>query len=281
MFSIDNKQRKNIWRTLLYITLIVIMCLMLFPVFIMLSISLKSYDEIIQIPITWFPTKWLFINYIDVFRLTDFGRYLFNSFFISVISSILTLIIAFPAAYACARYRFRGKAAFLYFVLITQMFSAPMILIGLYRTMISFKLIDTYIGLIIIYSVLNMAFSIWLLNGYIKNIPIEIEEAALVDGCSKIRVFYRIIFPLAIPGIAISTMFTFIMSWNEFIIALTLISSEKLRTITIGLFWWKTLYRIDWHYMMASSVISIIPLIIIFIYIQKHLIKGLTAGAYR
>jgi len=161
------------------------------------------------------------------------------------------------------------------------MFSPIVVMIGLYKTMAIFGWLDTYQSLIITYAAFNQAFSIWLLTGYFSTIPVEIEEAALIDGCSRVQALRKILFPLSAPGIVATIIFVFIWSWNEFMIALTFTSSPYMRLLTVGLFRFIGRYEIEWNYLMAASLVATLPVLSLFLLIQRNLVKGLTAGAIK
>jgi multiple sugar transport system permease protein len=191
------------------------------------------------------------------------------------------LIFAIPAAYYVARNKFRGRTAFLMLVLITQMFSPTALVVGIFREMIKFHLVDTYASLILIYGAFNMAFSIWILSSFFASIPVEIEEAAWIDGATRFGTLRRVILPLAMPGVVTAFIFTFIAAWNEYVIALTLMSSPEREPLTVGLTSLIGQYQIQWNFLFAGSLIAIIPVVILFASIEKYLVGGLTAGSVK
>ncbi|MBA7657029.1 Diacetylchitobiose uptake system permease protein DasC [subsurface metagenome] len=268
-------------RVVVYGASIVTSLCILFQFFVMLSTSLKPKAEVFHIPPYWIAHKIHFLNYIEMWRIAPLTRYFLNSIIVAGGATILAIGVAIPAAYALSRLRFTGRRTFLYLVLITQMFSPIVIIIGLYRTMAVFGMLNTYQSLIITFAAFNQAFSVWLLTGYFSTIPIEIEEAALIDGCSRIKALRWVLFPLSAPGIVATIIFVFIWAWNEFMIALTFTSTPEMRLLTVGLFRFMGRYEIQWHYLMGASLLATIPVLVLFLTIQNKLVQGLTAGAIK
>jgi len=191
------------------------------------------------------------------------------------------MLFAIPAGYALARLRFPGKHLFRQVLLVTQMFSPVVLIIGLFRFMSRVHLIDTDTSLVITYAALTLAFSVWFLAGYFESIPMEIEEAAMIDGCTRVGALVRVVLPMSKPALVAATVFAFIWSWNEFVIALTFISTPDNRTLPLGIYSFLGQYSVDWHYLMSAALIAGVPVLILFLLIEKHLVKGLTAGAVK
>jgi multiple sugar transport system permease protein len=251
------------------------------PYIHMLLTSLKPKSEITAIPGTYTPNTWSFHNYIEVWKIIPLAQYLKSSFFIAFCATVIVLICAIPAAYYVARNRFRGRTAFLLLVLITQMFSPTALVVGIFREIVKFHLVNTYLALILIYAAFNMAFSVWILSSFFSSIPFDIEEAAWIDGASRWGTLRRVILPLALPGLVTAFIFTFIAAWNEFVIALTLTSDVKHEPLTVGLTSLIGQYQVQWNYLFAGSLIAIIPVVIMFALIEKWLVGGLTAGSVK
>ncbi|MEI6648400.1 MAG: carbohydrate ABC transporter permease [Actinomycetes bacterium] len=247
----------------------------------MLLTSLKPKSEITAIPTTYLPYKWTWSNFVDVWHVLPLAGYLKSSFLISLCATLLVLVLAVPAAYYVARNKFRGRTAFLLLVLITQMFSPTALVVGIFREIVKFHLVDTYLALILIYGAFNMAFSIWILSSFFKSIPVEIEEAAWIDGATRFGTLRRVILPLALPGLVTAFIFTFISAWNEFVIALTLTSSPQREPLTVGLTSLIGQYQVQWNFLFAGSLIAIVPVVILFALIEKWLVGGLTAGSVK
>lgn len=251
------------------------------PYMYMLITALKPLDEVLTIPTTYVPTTWAWNNFTGVWSEIPLANFIKSSLIISLSTTLIVIAIAVPAAYYAARHNFRGKTLFLLLVLTTQMFSPTSLVIGIFREIVNFGLVDTYLSLILVYSAFNLAFSIWILTSFFKSIPIEVEEAASIDGCGRIGILTRVVLPLAVPGIVTAFIFTFIAAWNEFVIALTLTSSPEREPLTVGLTSLIGQYQVQWNYLFAGSLIAIVPVVILFISIEKWLVGGLTAGSVK
>ncbi|MTA61488.1 MAG: ABC transporter permease subunit [Actinobacteria bacterium] len=251
------------------------------PYLQMLLTALKPKEEITAIPATYLPKKWAFDNFIGVWKEIPLMGFIKSSFIISISATIIVILIAVPAAYYVARNDFRGKKLFLLLVLITQMFAPTALVVGIFREIVKFGLVDTYLALILIYAAFNMAFSIWILSSFFTSIPKEIEEAAWIDGCNRFTTLTRIVLPLALPGLVTAFIFTFIAAWNEFVIALTLTSSPEHEPLTVGLTSLIGQYQVQWNYLFAGSIIAIVPVVVLFALIEKWLVGGLTAGSVK
>ncbi len=277
----DIRWGKRLDLLLVYLVVIPILLIILFPFLIMILTSLKVSSEIFVSPPTWFPKKPILKNYIDIWRYVKLANYFKNSGVYSIGTTVLTILIALPASYATARIKFRGRMFFLFLILVTQMFSPIVVIISLYKMMAFYHSLNSYRGIIITYSAFNQAFSIWLLTGYFSSIPKDIEEAAMIDGCSRFTTVVRILIPLAKPGIVATVVFVFIWAWNEFLLVLTFISTNRLWSLTLGIYGFIGKYKVLWNYLMAVSFLTTIPVIILFLLIERHLVSGLTAGAIK
>jgi multiple sugar transport system permease protein len=279
--EMDLRAEKNINRLLVYLVIIPVMLVIIFPFFVMVLTSLKAEHEIFVSPPPWFPKRPIFQNYIDIWRYVRLVNYFKNSGIFALGTTLLTIIIALPAAYATARIRFRGRMVFLFLILITQMFSPIVVIISLYKMMAFYRSLNTYRSIIVTYTAFNQAFTIWLLTGYFSTIPRDIEEAAMIDGCSRFAAIFRVLVPLAKPGIVATVIFVFIWSWNEFLIVLTFVSTEKLWPLTLGIYGFIGRYKVLWQYLMAVSFLTTLPVVVLFLLIERQLVSGLTAGAIR
>jgi multiple sugar transport system permease protein len=254
---------------------------LLFPYAIMLLTSLKSKDTIYSIPPTFFPEKWVFTNYVDIWTVVPLRHYITNSVLLASGSTLLALICAIPAAYALARMRFSGRRIYLYAVIATQIFSPIVLLVGLFREMRWFGLMDSLWALVLINGAFFQALAIWILSGYFASIPYSLEEAAWIDGCTRLGAVRRIVLPLSLPGLVTTVIFVFIQSWNEFVVALTLILTETKKPLPVGIFSFFGRYDVDWEYVFATSLIATIPVVVLFLVIEKYLVSGLTAGGVK
>jgi multiple sugar transport system permease protein len=253
----------------------------LLPYLVMLLTALKPDQELVSIPPRFFPQHWEFRNFIDVWKAAPIGRNLVVTLIVAGASTVISVAAALPAAYYTARYRFRGRQMFMHLVLITQMFSPIALLVGLYREFLKVGLVDNIWSLVITNAAFNLAFTVWLLNAYFESIPIELEQAAWVDGASRFRALRQIILPLALPGVVTAVIFSFISAWNEYVIALTLINSAHNQPLTVGVTAFIGLNHTQWQYLFAASLLAIVPVVILFGLIERYLVSGLTAGAVK
>jgi multiple sugar transport system permease protein len=196
-------------------------------------------------------------------------------------ATCLVVLVALPAAYYTARHRFRGRALFLLVVLVTQMLQPTALIVGIYKEFLSFHLINTVLALILVNAGFNLAFAVWILNAYFSSIPVEIEEAAMVDGSGRIGTLLRVTLQLAMPGLVTALIFTFIAAWNEFIAALTLTTSSNVTPLTVRLDMFIGQYTVDWQHLFGASVVATVPVLILFALIERRVVGGLTAGSVK
>lgn len=273
--------KKTISRVLLYVVVIDICLLILYPYFVMFCTALKSRAEIFSINGTVLPIEPLWSNFMDIWTLAPIARYMLNSLLVAGGSTIIAIICGIPAAYALSRMKFKGQTAFLGFVIISQMFAPVVLLIGIYKVLATMGLTDSILGLVFINAAFNQAFTIWLLRGTFIGISPEMEQAATIDGCNKIQAMFRVLLPVAAPGIVTTLIFIFINAWNEYTVALCIISSNVLKPITVGINIFNGYNMIQWQYLFAASVFAIIPVVIMFMCIEKHLVSGLASGGVK
>jgi len=251
------------------------------PYLVMLFSSLRPSSDVVQTPPTFLPRTWQLSTYTQVLGDERFRSWLETSLIIALASTAIVLVVSVPAAYYTARYRFPGRTAFLLLVLVTQMFSPTALVVGIYREWFNFSLVNTYAALILTNAAFNLAFSVWILQAFFAGIPREIEEAAALDGCSRFGVLARVALPLTLPGLVTAVIFTFIAAWNEYVVALTLMIDDNKKPLTVGITSYVTGYEQHWDQLFAASVIAIVPVVVLFALIEKHLIGGLTAGSVK
>jgi ABC-type glycerol-3-phosphate transport system permease component len=276
-----NKRRIFLQHFLSYAILLLVGVAVLIPVLWMLSTSLKNDTEIFTIPPRWIPMDATIIAYQRIWTDYPFARYFFNSFLVVSVSTLISLAFSCLAGYGASRFHFRGKGMFLTFLLVTQMFPSIMLLIPFYKIIQTLGLINTHTALIMTYISFTIPFCSWMMMGYFQSIPKELDEAAAIDGCGRFRIFYQIVLPLALPGVAATAIYSFITGWNEYMFALVLTQSETMKTVPIGIGQLIGQYKVMWNDMMAASLVAIIPLTIIFLFFQRFLISSLTAGAVK
>lgn len=264
---------------LIYVCAALVAAVCLFPFLWMWMSSIKELRELYTIPPVWFPAMPTLENYRTVLFESNVPRYFLNSLIISFGATGLALFIAIFAAYGFARFKFRGKTFYQSFVLIGQLLPTAAIIVPLFVTLRTLGLVNTYLGLILVYMIITLPLAVWMLTSYFRSIPVELEEAAIIDGSSRIGVLFRITLPLSIPGIIAVLVYSFVTTWNEFIFALTFATDSSVKTLPIGLAEFTTEFNTDWGAVMAASMIMTIPIAILFLSMQRLFIGGLTAGA--
>jgi len=247
----------------------------------MLLTAAKPEAELRVTPPRLTPLHWQPGNFLAVLADPEFQSWLRVSLTVALASTAVVVLAATPAAYYTARHRFRGRSAFLLLVLVTQMFSPTALVVGLYRQFFELDLVNTYASLIFTNAAFNLAFAVWILRAYFASIPREIEEAAAVDGCGRLRTLVRVVLPLSLPGVGTAVIFAFIAAWNEYVVALTLMTAPDKRPLTVGITSYVTAYVQHWNHLFAASVIAIVPVVVLFALIERHLVRGLTAGSVK
>lgn len=268
-------------RTLLYLVVIIVCVITLYPYFAMVCTALKSRAEIFSMNGTILPIHALWSNFIDIWSRAPMANYMLNSLLIAGGSTLIAMLCGIPAAYALARMKFKGQTAFLGFVIISQMFAPVVLLIGIYKVMSILSLTDSIIGLVFINAAFNQAFTIWLLRGTFMGISPEMEQAATIDGCNRIQGMTKVLLPVAAPGIVTTLIFIFINAWNEYTVALCLISTSEREPLTVGINVFNGYNMIEWQYLFAASLFAIVPVVILFMGIEKNLVSGLASGGVK
>lgn len=243
--------------------------------------SLKTERELYQFPVTYFPRKPTTINYEQVFTQNPFGRFLLNSAFVSVTSTLICLLLAALAAYAFARLKFPRSNILLVAILIVAMIPLITVIVPLYILVRGLGLLNTYGGLMAPYITYSLPVAIFILSAFFREIPHELEEAALLDGCTRMNTLWRIIAPLSAPGLITAGIIVFIQTWNEFLVALTLTSTTEVRTITVGIALYRGEFAFPWGVISAAVILATIPIVTLILLGQHLIIRGLTAGAVK
>ena len=277
--------KKVILRVLLYFVVLDVCVITLYPYFAMLCTALKDRSEIFaSIALgksTILPVNVMWSNFIDIWSRAPMARYLLNSILIAGGSTVIAMLCGIPAAYALARMKFKGQTIFLGFVIVSQMFAPVVLLIGIYKVMGAMGLTDSILGLIFINAAFNQAFTVWLLRGTFMGISAEMEQAATIDGCTRVQSMLRVLLPVAAPGIVTTLIFIFINAWNEYTVALCLISTDTLKPLTVGINTFNGYNMIEWQYLFAASIFAVIPVVILFMCIEKNLVSGLASGGVK
>lgn len=240
----------------------------------------KTNDEMYAIDHI-LPQVWQWSNFTDIWSAAPVFKYFMNSMIVAGGGTAIAIICGIPAAYALARMKFKGKGFFMGAVIMSQMFSPVVLLVGIYKLMVSLSLNDSLLGLILLNAAFNQAFTIWLLRGTFISISPDMEQAAKIDGCGTVGSLIRVLLPMAAPGIITTLIFVFINAWNEYTIALTLISTDVLKPITVGINVFYGFNFIQWQYLFATSLFATIPVVVLFLMIEKHLVAGLTSGGVK
>ena len=251
------------------------------PLIWVLTTSVRPLVEVASSPPLIFPRSITFKAYVDLWEAAPFLDYLFNSVFISLMTALVALSFSICAAYAFSRFRFRGSTVMLILVVMSQMLPGSSILIPLFQVIRNLGLLDTHAGMVLVYTGFSIPFCTWLLNGYFRSIPEDLEQAALIDGCNRLQLLYRIVLPLAAPAVIAVGIFAFLLAWNEFLFAYLLTKTRAL-TIPVGLraaFLGQYVNKYD--QLFAASLIFSLPPIVLFIFLQKYFVRGLTAGAVK
>ncbi|MCU1584913.1 MAG: Carbohydrate transporter rane protein 2, family [Microbacteriaceae bacterium] len=272
---------KNARKWVLPIGGIAVMVVFLAPYVVMLLDALRPSGEVLATPPAFLPKTWTVSAFVEVVSDPAFQNWLRTSLIVAVSATIIVILVAIPAAYFTARFSFRGRILFLGLVVVTQMFAPTSLVVGIYREFYDLGLINTYTALILTDAAFNIAFALWILQGFFSAIPKDIEEAAALDGCGRFGTMVRIMLPLTLPGIVTAVTFTFIAAWNEYVVALTLMQDDALKPLTVGISSYVTAYQQNWSQLFAASLIAIVPVVILFALIEKHLVGGMTAGAVK
>ncbi|MCP4197693.1 MAG: carbohydrate ABC transporter permease [Proteobacteria bacterium] len=287
MFSQSRSKRRTLITRLSYLFIIVVLILVLFPIYWMFASAIKPVEDLFVIPPQWIPSNPTVENtysviYGDYERSSLFPRYFLNSVIVTAGTTALSLLVSTLAAYAISRYPFRGSGGLMVSILSTQMFPQGMLLISLYLIFLRMNLLNTYPALILANTTFAIPFSIWMLKGFFDTIPTEIEDAARVDGATRLVLLTRIVLPLMAPGLIAAGIYTFLIAWDEYLFAAILTTSPEMRTLPPGIVQsFVGQFYLNWPNVMAASVLVTIPVTLLFIFLQKYLVQGLTVGAVK
>lgn len=247
----------------------------------LLSLSLKDKAAISEYPPRWLAEEPSLGNYVFVLTQSQVPFYLWNSVRVAALATLLTLLLALPAAYVLSRERFPGREALFRWTLVLQMLSPVIFLVPLYGVVASLGLLDTHAGLVLVYAAMQLALSVSVLRTFFDAVPDSVLEAARLDGASRLRIAARIALPLIAPGLAATTIFNLAAYWAEFALALVLLDSQARFTVPLGLFSFQSGYETDWHLVAAASFIGLLPVMAAFVLLQRYFVAGLTAGAVK
>jgi arabinogalactan oligomer / maltooligosaccharide transport system permease protein len=294
--GLSQTQRNMLADIATHVILIIACIIMVFPVFWVVSTSFKTQAEVDSSQVSLVPRNFTLENYNHIlngmvqrveqpgqepYDVNLFWSWARNSLVVAGITTLIGVLLAASCAYAISRFQFTGRRVVMIAFLLTQMFPGAILIVPLYNMLNEWGLLNTWTGLVLSYCTVSLPFSVWMLKGFFDAIPYDLEEAAIVDGCSPIGAYWRIALPLTLPGIAVVAFFNFMTAWNEFMLALTFMTGEANKTLPVGLRNFVFQFNTDWHYMAAGSVLVTIPVMIGFFYAQRYLVSGLTAGGVK
>lgn len=278
----DRKAKRKVVGGIRFVVLAFYLLLVILPLYWMIVTSLKVNSEIINTQlITYWPQEVTSANYAGLFSTMNYGTYLKNSLIVTIATAIVVTILSIYGGYGLARFSFRGKGSAVIFLLITQMIPSILVIIPLYIVFSKMGLIDTHMALFIYYTVINIPFCVITMRSFFERIPYALEEAAYVDGCSRGQTLWKIVLPVMFPGIVAVFVFAFIGAWNELIAGTIFLNTQKMWTIPIGLKSFVGKYNVDWGSMMAGGTLALLPTAIMFVFVQKYIVEGMTAGAVK
>ena len=279
----EEKKITGTRNAVLCILSVLVLCILLFPLFWTLNTSLKTEQEIFQNPPTFYPHVLNTRSYAAQVETGDFNmfRSFGNSFLISIGSMLIAVILAVPASYAIAKYRYRGRKLMLLFFLVTQMLPVSVLLTPMFIMFKGMHVYNTWWSAVLADATIGIPFSVLILKNYFASIPKELEEAAYIDGCTRFGAFMRILVPVAKPGIIVCAVFSFLYAWGDLAYGMTFILDQQKRPITAGIFNFMGQYGTKWSYLSAFAIVTIIPVALIFIFMQKYIIAGMTNGAVK
>ena len=266
---------------IVYGGLFIFYAFLLLPIVWLVLSSFRNTDSIQSGRLVPYTSELTVMNYVEAFRIANLTTFLVNSFIIAITVMLLVVFIASLGAYALSRFHLRGKNIFMMLALMPQFFPYVLILIPFYVLMSNIGLVDSHLGLILTHTSITLPFALWMLTGYFNAIPRDLDQAALIDGCSRLGVLFRIIYPIAIPGMVVAGFFAFVVSWGDYLFVSILSQSPETQTLPIGLQTFMSSLQVRWGLITAGTVIAIVPTIVFFAIVQRRLVAGLTAGAVK
>ncbi len=274
--------RESKWITALrHAVLLVFVAIAVYPALNVLSISLRPGDRLRSTDLSIIPDDWTLQSYVELFTEQPFLRWMGNSLLVAGMVTITGVVLASIGGYAFSRFRFVGRNATMLAILTTQMFPATMLLLPLYILIAKLGLINTYFGLMVFYTSTALPFCVWQMKGFYDTIPASLEEAARIDGCSRAEAYWRVILPLALPGLVITALFSFMAAWSEYIVAAQVMQDEEMFTLPLGLKSFQASMSTQWGLYAAASILVSLPVVIVFLMLSKFLVSGLTLGSVK
>jgi ABC-type glycerol-3-phosphate transport system permease component len=278
--QMKTKSREAVMKAVRYLLIVLLLIFVLFPFFYMVSTAFKVEEDLFSSPPKFLPRSPTLMNFHQALQ-PKFIRYFMNSFIVTIGTTIIVIAVALFSSYAFSRLRFRGRKFLLKIIIFTQLFPLIVIIIPIYVLYNKMGIVNTHLSLIIAYLAFTVPVGVWMLRGFFKGIPYNLEEAAMVDGCTRLTAFIRVVLPLARPGISATAVYIFIVTWQEFMFALTMLTGEKMRTLPVGILDFIRQYGVNWGGLMALSTLITIPVFILFLVLQRQFISGLTQGSVK
>lgn len=278
--------KKTVLRILMYLLIVVILVFIVFPFFYMISTSLKPSDEIYRrpptlLPINADPSSYTTLLFGQSESAFDFKLGFVNTFKVAIVSTILSLMVSASGAYGISRFRFKGRKVISQTILTTQVLPGVVLLIPIYLLFADYGLLNSHFGLSLAHVTFVVPFCTWMLKGFFDSVPRSVDEQSLIDGCHWWSAFLRVVLPIVRPGLAATGIFSFILSWNEFLYASVFLNRYQKWTLSVGLTSFRGQYLIQWNELMACSVLISVPIFLVYIYLQKYMVTGMTAGAVK
>lgn len=273
------RRRERLINALSYLALTVAIVIVFIPLAWMLSVSLRPNIEVMKMPPSWLPEVFTLEGYAKIFSNPRYLIVFLNTTIVSLLVTLISLFLGAMAAYALARFKFAGQRMVLMFLITTQMFPLVLLCIPYFRIFITLGLYDTRTSLVIVYLTFTLPFCVLMLRSYFVGVPRDIEEAAMVDGCTRLGAIFRTLVPISYPAFLGAGLYAFLLAWNEFLFAVVLIESWENRVLTMAIYSLMAEFVTDWNAMMAFSVLASLPLVVVFIFLQRYMVQGMTAGA--
>lgn len=273
--------RSRLTLALLYVALALVGAFVFFPFVWMILTSLKTETEALKIPVVWWPERPTIAAYVTMWWRKHYATYFFNSTVVSLSTAIISTLVGAMAAYGFSRFTFKGRGFLMGFILTTQMLPGVLVVGPYFQILSRLNLYDTRTGLVIAFLTICLPFATWMLKGFIDGVPVELDEAAMVDGCSRFRIFLGIVLPLVRPGMVATMLFAFLLAWGDLLWVQTLTNSEAMVTVTLAIARTVQEFYINWPEMMAGALMGGLPGIILYLLMQRWLVQGLTAGAIK
>jgi arabinogalactan oligomer / maltooligosaccharide transport system permease protein len=264
-----------------YVVLVFFSLVALYPVWQIFNISLRPANRLLSTSLEFIPANASFANYVALFTERPFMLWMLNSTFIALTVTVTGVALASTCGYAFSRFSFIGKKIGMLSLLVTQMFPATMLLLPMYIMLVKLHLINSFLGIVVMYSATALPFCIWQMKGYYDTIPTSLEEAGRIDGCNQLQTFIRIILPLAAPALVITALFSFMAAWTEYVVAAQILQDTELWTLPLGLKSFESNMGSEWGLYGAASVIVTIPVVLLFLSLSRWLVSGLTLGSVK